>query len=343
MPAVLPQPVLAPLTPAAIFLVVTIDDGGEQTVHDALGDISGLVRSIGFRDPTKRLSVVTSIGSDAWNRLFCGPRPAELHPFVEIQGGRHHAPSTPGDLLFHIRAESMDVCFELAGRIVGAMGGAVTVVDEVHGFKFFDNRDLLGFVDGTENPDGPIAVSATQVGDEDPDFAGGCYVHVQKYVHDMDSWNSLSVTEQELVIGRTKLEDIELDDDQKPADAHIALNVIEDADGNELKIVRHNMPFGEIGKGEFGTYFIGYSRTAEVTERMLRNMFVGDPPGNTDRILDFSTALTGGKFFTPIVDFLNDPPPLPGSAPEQESPTVTAVPAIRDGSLGIGSLKGIRQ
>ena len=215
---------------------------------------------------------------------------------------------------------------------------AITVVDEVHGFRFFDNRDLLGFVDGTENPDGPLADSATQIGDEDPDFAGGCYVHVQKYVHDMDSWNSLSTEEQERVIGRTKLDDIELDDDVKPANSHVALNVIEDDDGTELKIVRHNMPFGEVGKGEFGTYFIGYSRTAAVTEQMLSNMFIGDPPGNTDRILDFSTAVTGGMFFTPIADFLNDPPPLPDSAPEPE--TVTVAPVSHEGSLGIGSLKG---
>jgi porphyrinogen peroxidase len=340
VPAVQPQPVLAPLTPAAIFLVATIDDGGEAIVHDALPDLSGLVRAIGFRDPTKHLSVVASIGSDAWDRLFAGPRPAELHPFVPLTGPRHVAPATPGDLLFHIRGETLDVCFELAGRILKAMAGAVTVVDEVHGFRFFDNRDLLGFVDGTENPDGPLAVSATAVGDEDPDFAGSCYVHVQKYVHDMTSWEALSVTEQERVIGRTKLEDIELDDDVKPSDSHIALNVIEDDDGNELKIVRHNMPFGEIGKGEFGTYFIGYSRTAAVTEQMLRNMFIGDPPGNTDRILEFSTATTGGKFFTPIVDFLNDPPPLPDSAPEEEQPVVTVAPVATNGSLGIGSLKG---
>jgi putative iron-dependent peroxidase len=341
VPAVLPQPVLAPLTPAAVFLVVTIDEGGESTVHDALPDISGLVRSIGFRDPSKRLSVITSIGSDAWDRLFSGPRPAELHPFVEIQGGRHHASSTPGDLLLHIRAESMDVCFELATKLVESMDGAVTVVDEVHGFKFFDNRDLMGFVDGTENPDGPLAVSATQIGDEDAAFAGGCYVHVQKYVHDMKSWNSLSTEEQERVIGRTKLDDIEMDDAVKPANSHIALNVITDADGNELKIVRHNMPFGEIGKGEFGTYYIGYSRTPAVTERMLDNMFIGDPPGNTDRILDFSTALTGSMFFTPTVDFLDDPPPPPpDSAPGENPADVVVVPASRDASLGIGSLKG---
>jgi len=337
VPSPQPQPVLAPLTPAAIFLVATIDSGGEAVVHDALPDLSGLVRAIGFRDPTKHLSLVTSIGSDAWDRLFAGPRPAELHPFIELHGARHHAPSTPGDLLFHIRAEVLDVCFELAGRIAKAMAGGITIVDEVHGFKFFDNRDLLGFVDGTENPAGQIALAASQIGDEDPEFTGGCYVHVQKYVHDMGSWESLSVTEQERVVGRTKLDDIELDDDVKPANSHVALNVIEDADGTELKIVRANMPFGEVGKGEYGTYYIGYSRTPAVTEKMLENMFIGSPPGNTDRILDFSTALTGNLFFTPVVDFLDDPPPLPGT----ETPAASPAPApTSDGSLAIGSLKG---
>ncbi len=336
MPPALRQPVLAPLTPAAIFLVATINEGGEAAVHDGLPELSGLVRAIGFRDPTKRLSVVASIGSAAWDRLFAGPRPAELHPFEELRGPRHVAPSTPGDLLFHIRAESMDVCFELAGRIVDAMERAITVVDEVHGFRFFDNRDLLGFVDGTENPDGPLAEAAVFVGDEDRDFAGGSYVIVQRYVHDMAAWNSLSVTEQERVIGRTKLDDIELNDNEKPANSHLALNVITDEDGSERKIVRHNMPFGEVGKPEFGTYFIGYAATPDVTETMLRNMFLGDPPGNTDRILDFSTAVTGGLFFSPVLDFLNNPPTLPGAS----AALAVAAAASTDGSLAIGSLKG---
>ncbi len=331
-----PQPVLAPLTAAAIFVVVTIDKGGEKAVHDALAGISGLVRSTGFRDPAKQLSVVTSIGSHAWDRLFAGPRPAELHPFVELDGDRHRAPATPGDLLFHVRAETLDVCFELANNILRSIAGAVTVVDEVHGFRFFDNRDLLGFVDGTENPTGAPAVAATGIGAEDPDFAGGSYVHVQKYLHDIKSWDSLPVTEQEQVIGRTKLEDLEFDDDEKPANAHIALNVITDDDGVQLQIVRHNMPFGELGKVEFGTYFIGYSRTPRVTEQMLHNMFLGDPPGNTDRILDFSTAVTGGLFFSPTVDFLDDPPPLPISP----APTAAVRTTSADGSLAIGSVKG---
>ncbi|MFV0496099.1 Dyp-type peroxidase [Mycobacterium sp.] len=331
-----PQPVVAPLTSAAIFLVATIDGDGEALVHEALSGISGLVRAIGSRDPAKRLSVITSIGSAAWDRLFSGPRPAELHPFVELAGPRHTAPSTPGDLLFHIRAEAMDVCFELAGRILKSMAGAVTVVDEVHGFQFFDNRDLLGFVDGTENPDGPVAAHSTAIGEEDPDFEGSSYVHVQKYLHDMSSWDSLSVTEQERVIGRTKLEDIELAEEAQPANSHVALNVISDDDGNELKIVRRNMPFGQIGSGEYGTYFIGYSRFPAITERMLRNMFLGDPPGNTDRVLDFSTAVTGCLFFSPTIDFLDDPPPLPDHPPGDDG----AAPARNDGTLAIGSLKG---
>ncbi|CAM3324508.1 Dyp-type peroxidase [Mycobacterium frederiksbergense] len=336
MPDPLPQQIVDPLTSAAIFLVATIDDGGEQTVHDALPEISGMVGAIGFRDPSKKLSVVTSIGSPAWDRLFAGPRPADLHPFIALTGPRHHAPATAGDLLWHIRAETMDVCFELAGRLMEAMAGAVTVVDEVHGFNYFDNRDLLGFVDGTENPTGATADNATMIGDEDPDFAGGCYVHVQRYVHDMSAWRALSVDEQQNVIGRTKFDDIEMDDDVKPANSHIALNVITDEDGNELKIVRRNMPYGAVGKGEFGTYFIGYSRTPAVTERMLTNMFIGSPPGNTDRILDFSTAVTGGMFFVPTVDFLDDPPPLP-------IPEAPAEAKASDYSLAIGSLKGTPQ
>jgi putative iron-dependent peroxidase len=336
VPDPLPQQIVDPLTSAAIFLVATIDDGGEQTVHDALPEISGMVGAIGFRDPSKKLSVVTSIGSPAWDRLFAGPRPADLHPFIALAGPRHHAPATAGDLLWHIRAETMDVCFELAGRLMEAMAGAVTVVDEVHGFNYFDNRDLLGFVDGTENPTGATADNATVIGAEDPDFAGGCYVHVQRYVHDMSAWRALSVDEQQNVIGRTKFDDIEMDDDVKPANSHIALNVITDEDGNELKIVRRNMPYGAVGKGEFGTYFIGYSRTPAVTERMLTNMFIGSPPGNTDRILDFSTAVTGGMFFVPTVDFLDDPPPLP-------IPEAPAEVGSSDYSLAIGSLKGTPQ
>jgi putative iron-dependent peroxidase len=307
-----PQPVLTPLTSAAIFLVVTIDPGGEATTRELLEDCSALQRSVGFRAPEGRLALVVGIASGAWDRLFTGPRPAELHPFRELRGDRHHAVVTPGDLMFHIRAVHMDMCFELATQLLRRIRGAATVVDEVHGFRYFDERDLLGFVDGAENPTGPLAADAVTIGDEDAPFAGSSYVTVQKYVHDMEAWNALSAEEQERVIGRTKLDDIELPDDVKPRDSHVALNVVREDDGSELKILRDNMPFGSVGQGEFGTYYIAYSKSPRVTERMLQNMFIGDPPGNTDRILEFSTALTGVLFFVPTQDFLDELPAAPG-------------------------------
>ncbi|GAA3095554.1 putative iron-dependent peroxidase [Kribbella aluminosa] len=305
----LPQSVLMPLSGSAIFLVVQIEPDGEDRARDLLERLSGLVRSVGFRVPAGNLSCVTGVGSDAWDRLFGGPRPAELHPFVELKGKTHQAPSTPGDLLFHIRATHQDQCFELAAQIMNVLGGAATVVDEVHGFKYFEMRDLLGFVDGTENPTGAEARDAVLVGDEDPDFRGGSYVIVQKYLHDLKAWNSLTVEQQELAVGRSKLDDIEMDDAKKPGNAHIVLNVVEDEDGNELQILRDNMPFGTVGTQEFGTYFIGYAKTPAVTELMLRRMFIGVPEGNHDRLLDFSTAVTGGLFFTPPAEFLDDLPP----------------------------------
>jgi len=332
------QPILTPLTEAAIFLVLTIDEGREDEVRSLLEDLSGLRRSVGFRIPDGGLSVVTGIGSEMWDRLFDGPRPAELHPFVPLDGGRHRAPSTPGDLLFHLRASSTDLCFELAAKINDRLRGAATVVDETHGFRYFERRDLLGFVDGTENPEDEEAVAAALVGDEDPEFTGGSYVIVQKYLHDLSTWNAISVEEQERVIGRTKLDDIELDDATKPANSHVALTTIEDDDGEERQILRANMPFGSFGADEFGTYFIGYAATPDVTEEMLRNMFLGNPPGNYDRILDFSTAVTGSLFFCPSSEMLEDLPPAPADAPGTAD-TSASTPSDADGSLGIGALR----
>ena len=337
-----PQPVLTPLTSAAIFLVLTIDPGGEAACRDVLGDWAALERSVGFRAPGPPLACVAAVGSRAWDRLFAGPRPAELHPFRELVGQRHRAPATPGDLLLHIRHERMDLCFEFATQVMSRLAGAVTVVDEIHGFRFFDDRDLLGFVDGTENPSGAAAGAAVLVGEADPGFAGGSYVIVQKYLHDMDGWNALSVEEQERVFGRSKLSDIEMPDGVKPANSHVALNTIVDPDGTQRQIVRANMPFGELGRGEFGTYYIAYAATPAVTELMLTHMFIGDPPGNTDRVLDFSTAITGGLFFAPPADFLDDPPEppgAPGSAQEAGSAGAGSEAGADSGSLNIGSLK----
>ena len=295
------QSVDAPLSSAAVFLVVTVsgDEASLAKTASVLGELDDLVKNVGFRDLSGRLSCIAGIGAGLWARLSAGRRPRELKPFAPIEGPVHSAPSTPGDLLFHIRAERPDMCFEFERILLGGLGDSVIVVDEVSGFRYFDARDLLGFVDGTANPAGLDLPASALVGDEDADFAGGSYVVVQKYLHDMGAWAKTPTHVQEEIIGRTKIDNIEIDDDDKPRKSHKSLATIEDDAGNEYDILRDNMPFGRPGQNEFGTYFIGYTRYLWVIEKMLQRMYVGEPPGAYDRLLDFSTPHTGTTFFAP--------------------------------------------
>ena len=314
-------------------------------VRDALGAVGDLVKNVGFRDLNGRLSCVVGVGSALWDRLSPGRRPAELHPFTRIEGPVHAAPSTPGDLLFHLRAEREDMTFELERQLLDVIGDAAIVVDETTGFRYFDARDLLGFVDGTANPTGAELPDAALIAaDADPDFAGGSYVVVQKYVHDMAGWAALSTEDQEAIMGRTKIDNVEIDDDAAPRKSHKTLATIEDDAGGELAILRDNMPFGRPGAGEFGTYFIGYSGRLWVIEQMLERMFVGVPPGSYDRLLDFSTAITGSTFFVPtagMLDALAEPPADPTAETADPAGTADdAGEATAAPSLGIGSLRG---
>ena len=183
----------APQTRDAIFLVLAVAPAPRtSSAPDAsAANWTRSMRAVGARDTQGNLSCVVAFGSDVWDRLFGPPRPADLHPFRELRSGNRFAPSTPGDLFFHIRAERMDLCFELAAQIMARLADSVTPVDETHGFRYFDDRDLTGFVDGTENPSGAESVAATIVGDEDPAFAGGSYVMVQKYLHELPGWHAL--------------------------------------------------------------------------------------------------------------------------------------------------------
>jgi porphyrinogen peroxidase len=295
------QSIDAPLSRAAVFLVVTVarDDSALANAASVVGGLDDMVKTVGFRDLSGRLSCIAGIGREFWDRLHLDARPKELRPFAPIKGPVHAAPSTPGDLLFHIRAERPDLCFEFERILIDSLGAAVTVVDEVSGFRYFDARDLLGFVDGTANPNGPDLPASSLIGDEDPAFAGGSYVVVQKYLHDLNAWRRIPTPLQEEIIGRTKADNIEIDDDAAPRKSHKSLATIVDADGNEHDILRDNMPFGRPGRQEFGTYFIGYSRYLWVIEKMLERMFIGDPPGAYDRMLDVSTPHTGTTFFAP--------------------------------------------
>ncbi len=341
------QKITAQKSRAAIFLVLTInpDPADAAAVLTFGSDLSALVRAVGFGYPEAGLSCVMGFGSQAWDRLFDGgPRPLELHPFREYHAETRHAIATPGDLLFHIRADRLDLCFNLAALIMERLRNSVAVADEVQGFQFYDNRDLLGFVDGTENPEDEEAVDAILIGTEDPTFTGSSYVIVQKYLHDIKSWNLLPVEAQERIIGRKKLENTELDATVKPTYAHNALTTIIET-GQEKKILRENRPFGRPGQGEFGTYFIGYARSPSTIEQMLENMFIGRPPGNYDRLLDFSRAVTGTLFFVPTGTFLdnlsaNQPVTVASSCDPAVQNSAQIILPGRDGSLGIGSLKG---
>ncbi|TQV91132.1 hypothetical protein V2A60_008060 [Cordyceps javanica] len=292
-----------PLTLCATFLVLTANPGSNSiaTIKDGLASLADIIKNISARCPEAHLSCNVGIGSALWDRLqTAAPKPRQLHEFRTFRGSQRTAISTPGDLLLHIRANRRDVVFEFERQLLDALEDSVSVQDETTGFRYFDGRDLLGFVDGTANPTGQYVNDAVIINDEtDTGALGGCYIVVQKYMHDMDAWNSLSTSEQERIIGRTKIDNIELEDaaalEQK---SHKTLATVED-DGEEHDILRDNMPFGTPGQKSFGTYFIGYSKNLWVIEKMLERMFVGDPPGKHDKILDFSTPVTGTTFYAP--------------------------------------------
>ena len=290
----------------AIFMVFSLleKENTIDIVKDLCNRFPVIIRSMRNRFPEHDISGVMGFGAEAWTFLFPDmPIPKELVLFKEIKGEKHTAVSTPGDLFFHIRSKKQDTCYEISRLISNTLEDATVAVDEVHGFRYFDGRAIIGFVDGTENPDFDTSKYAV-IGEYEPDFIGGSYAFVQKYVHDMNKWDSLTTEEQEKVVGRRKYDDWELSDDEKPENAHNAVTNIVDEQGNELKIVRANMPFANPAKREFGTYFIGYASTFSTTRRMLENMFIGDPVGNYDRLLDFSTPVTGTLFFVPGFDLL---------------------------------------
>ncbi|GEN70448.1 Dyp-type peroxidase [Chryseobacterium lathyri] len=255
------------------------------------------------RFPDSKASCVMGIGYEAWQQLeLPQPLPKEFKKFQEIKGSKHTAVSTKGDLHFHIRADEKSFAYDMASIISGYMKEIADCVVEVQGFRYWDSRSILGFVDGTENPHGKDRDHFAIIDDSDLQYEGGSYLFVQKYIHNLNAWKSLSVEEQEKVIGRSKDLDIEMDDDVKPKNSHIALANI----GDDFKVVRDNMPFGNVATNEMGTYFICYASTFSTVEKMLTNMFIGNPPGNYDRILDFSTAQTGTLFFVPSLDMLDE-------------------------------------
>jgi len=288
-----------------IFMVWDFKDNLE--VKDVFSRLCKLVinlnNSANVRFPVSRASCVIGIGYDAWLRLQLPvPSPKELVNFVPIIGKKHTAVSSKGHLHFHIRADTTSICYDMASAISDVLNPAAICTEEIHGFRYWDSRSILGFVDGTENPQGQDRELFSMVGNDDPGYKGGSYLFVQKYIHNLTSWKELSTEQQEKVIGRYKSNDIEMADDVKPSNSHIALANV----GDEFKIVRDNMPFGNMATNEMGTYFIAYASTFSTVQKMLNNMFIGSPIGNYDRILDFSTPKTGSLYFVPTFNMIDD-------------------------------------
>ncbi|RSH86386.1 uncharacterized protein EHS24_004636 [Apiotrichum porosum] len=305
-----PQAVAAPLTACATFLTLTLAHPPTptllSTVRNTLSSLPDIVKNVAIRDATSSVYCTVGIGAQAWSSLTRAPQPAELaRGFQPIKGAKHSAPSTPGDLFLHLRGPRRDLTFELERLILAAFGESVRVADATAGFRYFDARDLLGFVDGTANPVGSaVGPCVTVNGDEDGAGAGGSYLVVQKYLHDLSGWNRLKAEDQESIVGRTKWDNVELDDAAPSAQkSHKTLATI-DKDGKEYDILRDNMPFGSPGEDQYGTYFISYTARLWVVEKMLQRMFIGVPEGKHDRILDFSTPVTGGVYFVPPVETL---------------------------------------
>ena len=275
----------------------------KSTFEKVCGLVGNLNNSVTNRFPEGRASVTIGISHSAWLSLgLPKPLPKELKDFQPIKGSKHTAVATEGDLHFHIRAHNQSLAYDMAATINEVMQPIADCIVNVQGFRYWDGRAIIGFVDGTENPRGAEREQFAVVGDEDPDYQGGSYLFVQKYVHDMNAWRALPVSEQEKVIGRSKEMDIEMDDDTKPSNSHSALANV----GDDLKVVRDNMPFHDPISHQMGTYFICYANTFSTVEKMLTNMFIGNPAGNYDRLLDFSTAETGTLFFVPSLDMLDE-------------------------------------
>jgi putative iron-dependent peroxidase len=275
-----------------------VNDGGAGAVRRVLAGFPAMTAAIAAEAGEPRLAAAAAIGAAAWP-VLCGPRmPRGLVPFAPLAEGNRRAPATPGDLFVHIHSPRHDANFLLARRLVEGLGGAARVVEEVHGFRHMGGRDLTGFADGSENPEGDERAAVALAGAEDPDFAGGSFVSVQRWVHDLTRWQALAVPEQEATIGRTKADDQELPDETKPATAHIARVVIEE-DGEELEILRHSMPYGTTA--ESGLYFVAYCRSPDPFRHMLERMVTGEG----DRLMDFTRPVTGAAFFAPSTDFLH--------------------------------------
>ncbi|MDO6562929.1 Dyp-type peroxidase [Amphritea sp. 1_MG-2023] len=296
--------VVAEANTDAQFITLNIVRSAAAVAHlrQVLAEIPATEAQFRQQYPEADLHITVAIGSEYWDQLSPTQRPAELSAFPACSNGAINAPHTPVDLLLHIRSERHDLNYQASVMLTQRLGSDASLVEEMHGFRYLEMRDLTGFVDGTENPQGEDRIGVAVVGDDDPDFAGGSYLHLQRYEHDLEAWNNISVKQQEDIFGRTKADNQEYASADKAAFAHTKRTSLKDAEGRSIEILRHSMPYGDLSQR--GLMFIAYGCSPEPFTKMLESMIIGDGEGHHDHLMDYTQALTGQAFFAPSVAWL---------------------------------------
>lgn len=304
MPANYQSGIVADATSDALFITLNVKPGYEYHVTQALKQMQKIVVMYQQKFSGQSLHAVVAIGSEYWDRLNFSEgevlKPALLTSFPQLHGAVN-MPSTPADLLLHLRSNRRDITYELARALLGELSDAVEIEEEVSCFCYLDARDLTGFVDGTENPQGDHKKEVALVGEEDATFSQGSYIHLQRYIHDLSHWEMLPLKEQEDTYGRTKQDNIEYPSAEKSLVAHTKRASVKDGEGNSVEILRHSMPYGSLS--EAGLLFASYCRTPENFTLILKSMVEGDAHGHTDRLMQYTKAVTGQSFFAPPLDW----------------------------------------
>ncbi|NVJ55867.1 MAG: Dyp-type peroxidase [Vibrionaceae bacterium] len=291
-----PQSAILPeASPFAQYTLLKVTQN-PQLVLEQLQALPALVAELNSNQPGANLAISIAFTKSFWQQLDVA-MPEELIDFPVLGEGDIVAPSTEVDVLLHVHSNRHDLHFYLLRKFMSSVSDSVSIVDETNGYRYLDARDMTDFIDGTENPkDGQRAEVALI---PDGEFAGGSYVMVQRFVHNLPAWNRLNVSAQEKVIGRTKQDSIELDD--VPAASHVGRVDIKE-EGKGLKIVRHSLPYGTVS-GDHGLLFIAYCYTLHNFKAMLESMY-GVTDGKTDQLLRFTSAKTGAYFFAPSAEML---------------------------------------
>ncbi|WP_448548979.1 Dyp-type peroxidase [Thalassotalea fusca] len=286
------------------YLLFNVMDDKNAHVKKALSRLPALFDKYADRFSESNLTGVIAIGANYWDELYPHARPNSLEPFTEIECDDRVAPSVNYDLYIEIRSDRADVNHIVAGKVTALLDDSVELAEQVRGFRYLDGRDLTGFVDGTENPRGRHRREVALVAEEeDADFAGGSYLHIQRYRHNLNLWNTLEIKEQEDVIARTKIDNEEYTSENKPATSHIKRVNLKDEQGNSIEILRQSMPYGDMKMQ--GLFFVSYCHSPEPFKLMLKSMINSDDEGNFDHLLKYTQAETGASFFAPSLNFLN--------------------------------------